>query len=54
MLELRGLLEDENSRVYYERAKRHLGLHPFQLNDMSQALKQNLSANVNVYDTKYV
>ncbi|XP_015598329.1 titin homolog isoform X2 [Cephus cinctus] len=50
VLELTGLLEDEDSRVYFERTKRHLGLHPFHLTDLNAALHEILSSSLNKYD----
>ncbi|XP_043504502.1 DNA-directed RNA polymerase I subunit RPA43 [Polistes fuscatus] len=52
LLELEGLLEDENSQVHYERMNKHLGLHPFHLNDLSAALNEILSSGLNTYDTE--
>lgn len=52
LLELEGLLEDENSQVHYERLNKHLGLHPFHLNDLSTALDEILSSGLNTYDTE--
>ncbi|XP_043286033.1 DNA ligase 1 [Venturia canescens] len=50
MLELKGLLEDEDARVTFQRSKKHLSLHPFQLNDLNRALRENLTSKVNFYD----
>ncbi|XP_015188418.1 PREDICTED: DNA-directed RNA polymerase I subunit RPA43 [Polistes dominula] len=52
LLELEGLLEDENSQVHYERMKKHLALHPFHLNDLSKALHEILSSGLNTYDNE--
>ncbi|XP_076241231.1 RNA polymerase I subunit F [Calliopsis andreniformis] len=49
-LELTGLLEDEDSRVFYEKFKKHLGLHPFHLTNLNAALNEILSSNLNFYD----
>ncbi|XP_058793227.1 DNA-directed RNA polymerase I subunit RPA43 [Phymastichus coffea] len=49
-LELRGLLEDEDSCVYLERTKKHLGLHPVHLNDLNSSLREILSEKLNFYD----
>ncbi|XP_076763813.1 RNA polymerase I subunit F [Xylocopa sonorina] len=49
-LELMGLLEDEDSRVYYEKYKKHVGLHPFHLTNLNAALNEILSSNLNSYD----
>ncbi|XP_046492229.1 DNA-directed RNA polymerase I subunit RPA43 [Neodiprion pinetum] len=51
-LELRGLLEDEDSHVYFERCKKHLGLHPFHLSNLNTALKEILGSTLNSYDAK--
>ncbi|XP_012267256.2 DNA-directed RNA polymerase I subunit RPA43 [Athalia rosae] len=51
-LELKELLEDEESHVHYERSRRHLGLHPFHLTDLNSALREILSATINSYDAK--
>lgn len=51
-VELKGLLEDEESHVNYERAKRHLGLHPFHLTDLNAALREILTSTINSYDSK--
>lgn len=53
-LELRGLLEDEDSCVYLERAKKHLGLHPIHLNDLNGSLREIISEKLNFYDPEYV
>ncbi|CAL7935897.1 unnamed protein product [Xylocopa violacea] len=49
-LELRGLLEDEDSRVYFEKYKKHVGLHPFHLTNLNAALNEILCSNLNSYD----
>ncbi|XP_046750962.1 DNA-directed RNA polymerase I subunit RPA43 [Diprion similis] len=51
-LELRGLLEDEDSHVYFERCNRHVGLHPFYLGNLNAALKEILGSTLNSYDAK--
>lgn len=51
-LELKSLLEDEDSQVYYERTKRHLGLAPYHLKDLNAALREILTATLNKYDAK--
>ncbi|XP_012279379.1 ABC transporter F family member 4 [Orussus abietinus] len=51
-LELTGLLEDEDSKVFFERSRRHLGLHPFHLTDMNAALNEILSGTLNNYDSE--
>lgn len=53
-LELTGLLEDEDSCVELERVKKHLGLYPFHLTDLSAALREILNAGLNAYDPEYV
>ncbi|KAI4480927.1 hypothetical protein M0804_010024 [Polistes exclamans] len=52
LLELEDLLEDENSQVHYERLNKHLGLHPFHLNDLNTALDEILSSALYTYDTE--
>lgn len=54
ILELEGLLEDEDSNVYFEKFKKHLGLHPFHLTNLNAALNEILSSNLNAYDAEYV
>ncbi|XP_066600321.1 transcriptional regulator ATRX homolog [Prorops nasuta] len=49
-LELSELLEDENCYVYFERIKKHLGLHPFHLTNLNAALNEILDSNLNSYD----
>ncbi|KZC05016.1 PREDICTED: DNA-directed RNA polymerase I subunit RPA43 [Dufourea novaeangliae] len=51
-LELTGLLEDEDSRVFFEKFKKHFGLHPFHLTNLNAALNEILSSNLNSYDTE--
>jgi hypothetical protein len=53
-LELRGLLEDEDSCVYLEKIQKHLGLHPFHLTNLNEALREILNASLNFYDPEYV
>ncbi|XP_054000574.1 transcriptional regulator ATRX homolog [Hylaeus anthracinus] len=50
ILELTGLLEDEDSHVYFEKFKKHFGLHPFHLTNLNAALNEILSSNLNSYD----
>ncbi|OAD53725.1 DNA-directed RNA polymerase I subunit RPA43 [Eufriesea mexicana] len=50
VLELTGLVEDEDSHVYFEKFKKHLGLHPFHLTNLNVALNEILSSNLNSYD----
>ncbi|XP_033338955.2 RNA polymerase I subunit F [Megalopta genalis] len=52
LLELTGLLEDEESRVYYEKSKKHFGLHPFHLTNLNASLNEILSSNLNSYDSE--
>ncbi|XP_076170031.1 RNA polymerase I subunit F [Ptiloglossa arizonensis] len=52
MLELTGLLEDDDSHVYFERLTKHYGLHPFHLTDLNAALNEILSSNLNFYDAE--
>ncbi|KAK9299242.1 hypothetical protein QLX08_007687 [Tetragonisca angustula] len=49
-LELVGLVEDEESRVYFEKFTKHFGLHPFHLTNLNAALNEILSTNLNSYD----
>lgn len=51
-LELKGLLEDEESHVHFERAQRHLGLHPFHLTNLNAALREIFGLTLYTYDTK--
>ncbi|XP_017889559.1 uncharacterized protein LOC108630656 [Ceratina calcarata] len=50
VLELTGLLEDEDSRVYFEKFRKHIGLHPFHMTNLNAALNEILSSNLNSYD----
>ncbi|XP_031833864.2 RNA polymerase I subunit F isoform X1 [Nomia melanderi] len=52
LLELKGLLEDEESRVYFEKSKKHFGLHPFHLTNLNASLNEILSSNLNSYDAE--
>lgn len=54
MLELRGLVEDEDVRVFYQRAQKHLGLYPFHLKDLNTAIREILNSTINCYDNEYV
>lgn len=54
VLELTGLIEDEDSCVYFEKFKKHIGLHPFHLTNLNTALNEILSSNLNSYDPEYV
>lgn len=54
ILELTGLLEDEDCCVYFEKFTKHFGLHPFHLTNINAALNEILSSNLNSYDTEYV
>lgn len=51
ILELTGLLEDEDCCVYFEKFTKHFGLHPFHLTNINAALNEILSSNLNSYDT---
>lgn len=51
-LELKGLLEDEDSFVYYEKVKKHLALHPFHSTNLQIALCEILDTCVNSYDSE--
>ena len=51
-LELEGLLEDEDSFVHYERAHKHLGLHPYHLTDLNAALKNFFCDKLYYYDSE--
>ncbi|XP_011495603.1 PREDICTED: DNA-directed RNA polymerase I subunit RPA43 [Ceratosolen solmsi marchali] len=51
-LELRGLLEDVDSCVYLEKVQKHLGLHPFHLTNLNEALREILNASLNFYDSE--
>ncbi|KAK0166071.1 hypothetical protein PV328_004521 [Microctonus aethiopoides] len=48
--ELKKLINNENSCVHFERAKRHVALHPFHLNNLNKALHEILSSSINFYD----
>ncbi|XP_076646153.1 RNA polymerase I subunit F [Halictus rubicundus] len=52
LLELTGLLEDDESRVYFEKYKKHFGLHPFHLTNLNTSLNEILSSNLNSYDAE--
>lgn len=46
---LRSLKEDSKSCVYMEHAKEHLALHPFQLDNISNSIKELLNKNIARY-----
>ncbi|KAK0175321.1 hypothetical protein PV327_009078 [Microctonus hyperodae] len=50
--ELKKLVNNENSCVHFERAKRHVALHPFHLNDLNKALHEIISSSINFYDSE--
>ncbi|KAG7189494.1 hypothetical protein KM043_017188 [Ampulex compressa] len=52
LLELSGLLEDEDARVCFEKVKKHYGLHPFHLTNLHAALNEILSSSLNTYDAE--
>ena len=49
-LELDGLVEDENSCVYWDKIKTHQVIHPSQLNTKNLSLDDILGKNINYYD----
>ncbi|KAL7293220.1 hypothetical protein TKK_0013362 [Trichogramma kaykai] len=49
-LELKKLIEDENSCVKLVRAKKHLGLLPYHLNDLNASLKESMKGFLYCYD----
>lgn len=51
-LELKGLLEDEDACVYWEKVQKHLSLHPLQLKNNTVALNEMLTTTLNFYDSK--
>lgn len=50
ILELKGLLEDEESCVYFERHKKHIGMHPSHMRNVNSALREILNSKLNSYD----
>lgn len=52
ILELKGLLEDEDSRVNYERHKKHIGMHPSHVRNVTTALSEILNSKLNSYDAE--
>ncbi|XP_018341362.1 PREDICTED: probable DNA-directed RNA polymerase I subunit RPA43 isoform X2 [Trachymyrmex septentrionalis] len=50
ILELRGLLEDEDSHVHFARTIKHVALHPYHLNNIQRGLNQILRSLLNTYD----
>jgi len=53
-LELAELLEDEDSCVCFKRTTKHFMLHPYQLNNIEKALKDDFCCSQNIYDMEYV
>ena len=51
-LELKGLLEDEDSCVYYERRKKHVGVHPHHVQNVIAGLSEIMNSGVNSYDAE--
>lgn len=54
IVELNGLLEDEDSHVHVVRTMKHLALHPYHLNNIQQGLNQILKSLLHTYDREYV
>ncbi|KAL6429312.1 hypothetical protein ACFW04_008192 [Cataglyphis niger] len=50
LLELTGLLEEEDAHVHFERTTKHLALHPYHLSNIKQGLNQILKSSLNCYD----
>ncbi|XP_018310403.1 DNA-directed RNA polymerase I subunit RPA43 isoform X2 [Mycetomoellerius zeteki] len=50
ILELRGLLEEEDSHVHFVRTIKHVALHPYHLNNIQRGLNQILGSLLNTYD----
>ena len=50
ILELKGLLEDEDSCVDFERHKMHIGMHPSHVRNVTLALREILNSKLNSYD----
>ncbi|XP_029672972.1 DNA-directed RNA polymerase I subunit RPA43-like [Formica exsecta] len=50
LLELTGLLEEEDAYVYFERTTKHLALHPYHLINIQRGLNQILKSSLNSYD----
>ncbi|KYN22505.1 hypothetical protein ALC57_05092 [Trachymyrmex cornetzi] len=50
ILELRGLLEDDDSHVHFVRTIKHITLHPYHLNNIQRGLNQILRLLLNTYD----
>ncbi|KAG5345610.1 RPA43 polymerase, partial [Acromyrmex heyeri] len=46
ILELRGLLEDEDSHVHFVRTIKHVALHPYHLNNIQRGLNQILRSDL--------
>lgn len=54
VLELTGLLEDEDSHVHFVKMTKHLALHPYHLNNVQQGLNQIFKSLLHTYDREYV
>ncbi|KMQ90080.1 dna-directed rna polymerase i subunit rpa43 [Lasius niger] len=50
LLELTGLLEEEDAHVRFERTTKHLALHPYHLVNIQRGLNQILKSSLNSYD----
>ncbi|KAM0731300.1 DNA-directed RNA polymerase I subunit RPA43 [Formica fusca] len=50
LLELTGLLEEEDAHVHFERTTKHLALHPYHLINIQRGLNQILKSSLNSYD----
>ncbi|XP_070150989.1 asparagine-rich protein [Polyergus mexicanus] len=50
LLELTGLLEEEDAHVHFERTTKHLALHPYHLINIQRSLNQILKSSLNNYD----
>lgn len=52
ILELKGLLEDEESCVYFERHRTHLGMASCKIRNIDSALREILNSKLNAYDAE--
>ncbi|GAB1859408.1 DNA-directed RNA polymerase I subunit RPA43 [Camponotus japonicus] len=50
LLELSGLLEEEDAHVHFERTTKHLALYPYHLINIQRGLNQILKSSLNNYD----
>ncbi|XP_072763926.1 uncharacterized protein Polr1f [Anoplolepis gracilipes] len=50
LLELTGLLEEEDAHVHFEKTIKHLALHPYHLMNIQRGLNQILKSSLNSYD----